>query len=145
MRRFCLLLALFSAAAGCRHLSFGRAVSDDELRLQAQIRAYYQEAARAFAAGDAAALTRLYDQAIGKPMTRDQIQAWGEKFFAEHGPASFSVKALEFERLGFQDAVVVLAYRVETKDGRGSFGGTERDVLAKKGKRWLMTSWEKLP
>ena len=60
---------------------------------------------------------------------REQIRAWADKFFGEHGPASFKVQKLEFERLGFENAVVLLEYRVETTDGRGSFGGVERDVV----------------
>lgn len=139
-----LLLLAAALASSCGHVSFGRAVSDDELRLRASVRGYYDEAAQAFAAGNHEALALLFDAAIAKPMTREQISAWGKEFFAKHGPASFKVERVEFERLGFENAVVLLTYRVETSDGKGSFGGTERDSLAKRGKRWVVTSWEKV-
>lgn len=138
-----LLLAAVLSSSACGYVSFGRAVSDDELRLRASVRAYYDEAAQAFAAGNPEALSLLFDAAIAKPMTREQIAAWAKGFFAEHRAAAFKVERVEFERLGFENAVVLLTYRVETMDGKGSFGGTERDYLAKRGKRWVMTSWEK--
>lgn len=139
-----LILAAAALASSCGWISFGRAVSDDELRLRAGVRAYYDEAAQAFAAGNHEALSLLFDAAIAKPMTREQISAWGKDFFAKHGPASFKVQRVEFERLGFESAVVLLTYRVETSDGKGSFGGVERDYLAKRGKRWVVTAWEKV-
>ena len=141
MRR--LPLIAFLLTSSCGYVSFGRKVSDDELRLRSDVRAYYDEAALAFAAGSADALASLFDAAIAKPMTREQIREWGRTFFADHGPARFKVEKLEYERLGYENAVVLLTYRVETKDGKGSFGGTERDVLAKRGRRWIVTSWEK--
>ena len=67
----------------------------------------------------------------------------GQKFFSENGPAVFKIERVEYERLGYENAVVLLTYRVETKNGKGNFGGTERDVLVKRGRRWIMTSWEK--
>jgi len=64
----------------------------------------------------------------------------------QYGPAAFKVDKLEFEQVGHVSAVVVIAYRVETKDGEGSFGGTERDQLAHRdNRRWYVTAWEKLP
>lgn len=129
--------------SGCSYVSFGRKVSDDELRLRDDVRAYYDEVVQAFAAGNPDALAQLFDGAITKPMTREQILAWGRKFFGEHGPARFKVERVEYERLGYGDAVVLLTYRVETKDGRGNFGGVERDVLVRRGRRWVMTEWEK--
>ncbi|UPT73267.1 MAG: hypothetical protein M0D55_15460 [Elusimicrobiota bacterium] len=129
--------------AGCAYVSFGRKVGDDELRARADVRAYYDEVAQTFAAGNAEALALLFDAAINKPMTREGILAWARKFFGEHGGARFKVERIEYERLGRENAVVLLTYRVETKDGRGSFGGTERDVLVKRGRRWTMTEWEK--
>ena len=137
-----ILTALLSA---CGYVSFGRTVSDDELRLRSSVRAYYDEVAQAFAAGNHETLTMLFDAAIAKPMTREQISAWGKDFFAKHGPASFKVVRVEYERLGYENAVVLLTYRVETKDGKGNFGGTERDTLTKHGRRWVVTSWEKVP
>lgn len=142
MRRLALVLAVL--AASCGHVSFERKVTDDELRLRTEVREYYDEVARAFASGNAEALTRLFDAAVAKPMTRAQIQAWAEDFFGAHGPASFKVLKVEYERLGYESAVVVLTYRVQTKDGEGSFGGVERDELVKHGRRWAVTSWEKL-
>lgn len=139
---------LFVAAAAllgaCGCVSFGRKVSDDELRLRADVRSYYDEVVQAFAAGNADALTMLFDAAIAKPMNRDQISAWGKDFFDKHGPARFKVESVEFERLGYENAVVLLSYRVETRDGKGNFGGTERDYLSKRGRRWVVTSWEKV-
>jgi len=130
--------------SACGYVSFGRTVSDDELRLRSSVRAYYDEVVRAFAAGNPESLTMLFDAAIAKPMTREQISAWGKDFFAKHGPASFKVVRVEYERLGYENAVVLLTYRVETRDGKGNFGGTERDTLAKRGRRWVVTSWEKV-
>ncbi|MCM2305701.1 MAG: hypothetical protein NDJ72_13455 [Elusimicrobia bacterium] len=140
------VLPLIASAflASCGYVSFGRTVSDDELRLRSSVRAYYDEAARAFAAGNADALALLFDAAIAKPMTRDRIAAWGKDYFAKHGPATFKVEKVEFERLGHESAVVLLTYRVETKDGKGNFGGEERDYLSKRGRRWVITAWEKV-
>jgi hypothetical protein len=141
MRALPLMLILLIPA--CGWVSFGRKVSDDELRLRTDVRSYYDEVARAFALGDAEGLTRLFDAGIAKPMTREQILAWGKDFFSKHGPASFKIDRIEYERLGFENAVVLLTYRVETKDGKGSFGGTERDYLTKHGRQWNVTAWEK--
>lgn len=138
-----LLIAAAALSAACGHVSFGRVVSDDELRLRADVRAYYDEAAQAFAAGNAESLALLFDAAITKPMTRERITAWGREFFGKHGSASFKVERIEYERLGHESAVVLLAYRVETKDGKGDFGGVERDYLSKRGRHWVVTSWEK--
>lgn len=131
--------------ASCGRVSFGRKVSDDELRLRSGVRAYYDEVVQAFAAGNAEALALLFDAAITKPMTREKIHAWGNDFFAAHGPASFKVVRVEYERLGYENAVVLLTYRVETKSGQGNFGGTQRDYLTKRGRRWVVTSWETVP
>lgn len=130
--------------SSCGYVSFGRKVTDDELRLRSDVRAYYDEVARAFATGNADALTLLFDGAIAKPMTREQIAAWGKDFFAKHGAAKFKVETVEYERLGYENAVVLLTYRVETKDGTGDFGGVERDHLTKRGRRWVITAWEKV-
>jgi len=135
-------IAALLLLSACGYVSFGRKVSDDELRLRADVRAYYDEVVQAFATGNADALTLLFDGAIAKPMTREQIAAWGRKFFGEHGAAKFKVESVEYERLGYENAVVLLSYRVETKDGKGSFGGVERDYLSKRGRRWVITAWE---
>ena len=142
MRRLTILAAVLLSS--CGYVSFGRKVSDDELRLRADVRAYYDDVVQAFAAGNAETLTLLFDGAIAKPMTREQISAWGKDFFGKHGAASFKVEKVEYERLGYENAVVLLTYRVETKDGAGNFGGVERDYLIKRGKRWVVTSWEKV-
>ena len=76
MRALPLVTALLLSA--CGWVSFGRIVSDDELRLRSEVRSYYDEVARAFATGNAEALSRLYDPAIARPMTREQILAWGK-------------------------------------------------------------------
>lgn len=140
------LLPLLAAGlwASCGYVNFGRTVSDDELRLRSGVRAYYDEVARAFASANPEALTLLFDATITRPMTREQIAAWGKDFFARNGPASFKVVSVEYERLGYENAVVLLTYRVTTRDGKGDFGGTERDRLAKRGKRWVVTAWEKV-
>jgi hypothetical protein len=140
-----LLLVLLAAGSACVWLDMGRRVSDDERRIQRELEAYYVEAAAAFATGSAEALAALYDPAISKPMTLPQIRDWGVKFFGEHGPARFKVEKLEFDRVGYENAVVTLTYKVETKTGKGDFGGVEQDVFVKKKGRWLMTEWEKVP
>lgn len=137
-----LLLALGSA---CVSVDMGRRLSDDERRLQRELEAYYLEASAAFATGSAEALAALYDPSISRPMTLTQIREWGVKFFGEHGPARFKVEKLEFDRVGYENAVVTLTYKVQTKDGKGDFGGVEQDIFVKKKGRWLMTAWEKVP
>lgn len=142
MRR--LALASLLLLSGCITVGFGRKIGDDELRLRDEVKAYYAQVASAFAAGNEQALAELFDPAIAVPMTQEQIQAWGKKFFAENGPAAFKVEKLEFEGLGRVEGVVLLTYRVETRDGKGSFGGVERDRLVKRGRRWFVASWEKV-
>lgn len=139
----CLILAA-ALLASCGYVSFGRKVSDDELRLRSDVRAYYDEVVQAFVMGNEDALTLLFDAAITKPMTRAQISAWGKDFFKKYGAASFKIDHVEYERLGYESAVVLLTYHVETKDRKGNFGGTERDYLTKRGRRWVVTSWEKV-
>ena len=147
--RFKKILPLAAAAAllgGCISLNFGRPVTEEELILRAQIRSYYDEVGEAFAAGNADMLANLYDAGIAQPMTQDKILAWGKDFFAKHGPASFKLVKLDYEQVGHVTSVVTIAYRVETRDGDGSFGGTERDHLIQRtGRRWYVTAWEKLP
>ncbi len=140
-------LAVAALLAGCARfqVGFGRRVSDEEFVLRSEIGAYYQEVGAAFASGSADALTGLFDPGISKPMTRVQIRAWAADFFEKHGPARFEVEKLDFERAGHESAVVELTYRVTTRDGDGSFGGTERDRLVKRGRRWSVASWEKSP
>lgn len=144
MRR-ALLLALLALGSACVRLDMGRKLGDDELRLRRELEGYYVEAAAAFATGSPEALAALYEPSIRKPMTRQQIKDWGAKFFGEHGPARFKVVKLEFDRLGYESALVTLTYKVETKTGKGDFGGVEQDEFVKKNGRWLMTAWEKVP
>ena len=144
MRAIPLAALLLASSCSWVTVGFGRAVSDDELRLRADVRAYYDDVVQAFAAGNPDALAQLFDAAIAKPMTHAQILDWGRKFFGEHGTASFKIEKFEYERLGYENAVILLTYRVETKTGKGAFGGTERDYLVKRGKRWIVTAWEKV-
>ena len=126
----------------CGYVSFGRKVTDDELRLRADVRSYYDEVVTAFAAGNPDSLALLFDAEIAKPMTREKITAWGKDFFAKHGSAKFKVDRVKYERLGHVNAVVLLTYHVETADGTGNFADTERDYLARRGRSWVITSWE---
>jgi hypothetical protein len=130
---------------GCGYINFSKPMSDEESILRSEIRGYYEEVGVAFAGGNADALVELYDETIAKPMTRDQILAWGRDFFQKHGPARFQIEKLDIESLGHVSASVVLTYRVETRDGQGSFRGVERDEFLKHGRRWYVASWEKLP
>ncbi|MDE2144053.1 MAG: hypothetical protein KGJ84_16715 [Elusimicrobia bacterium] len=135
---------LLLAGCGVFTLNFGRKITDEESILRTEIKEYYDEAGAAFAAGNAARLADLYDPGIARPMTKDQIRAWGEDFFKKHGPAAFKIEKLDFEGVGHVSAVVELTYRVETKDGDGSFGGVERDELVKHGRHWSISAWTKL-
>lgn len=140
------LIALLGAAllaAGCVRLSFARE-DEDARRLRGEIHAYYAEVAAAFATGSAEALAARFDPAIAKPMTHARIREWGEGFFGEHGPASFKAEKVEFESLGYREAVVVLTYRVKTRSGKGDFAGVERDFLVKRNGRWAVSAWDKL-
>jgi hypothetical protein len=143
------ILPLAAAAAilgGCISLNFGRSISEEELILRAQIRSYYDEVGEAFAAANPDMLANLYDAGIARPMTQDKIRAWAKDFFDKHGPASFKIIKLDYEQVGHVTSVVTITYRVETRDGQGSFGGTERDDLIQRtGRHWYVTGWDKLP
>jgi hypothetical protein len=140
-----LLFAALAALGGCISVGFGRAVTPEEMILRDQIRAYYSEASAAFAAGNADMLANLYDPGIARPMSRDQIHAWGLDFFAKHGPAAFKLLSIDYERVGHVSAVVTISYRVQPRDGDGSFEGTERDELAQRaGRQWYITAWDKV-
>ncbi len=146
--RFKNILSLAAAAAligGCVSLDFGRPVTPEEFILRAQIRSYYDQIGAAFASGNADMLAGLYDAGIARPMTQDKIRAWGKDFFDKHGPATFKVVKVDYERVGHVSAVVTIAYRVETRDGQGSFDGAERDELVQRaGRRWYVTAWDKV-
>lgn len=140
-------LALTALAAGCSSfsLNFGRPVTEEEMILREQIRSYYDQVAAAFAAGNADALAGLFDAGIARPMTQDKIRAWAKEFFEKHGPAGFKVSKIDYERVGHVTSVVTITYRVTTRDGDGSFGGTERDQLVQRtGRQWYVTAWDKL-
>ena len=137
------LLPIAFVLAGC--VSFARAPTTPELAAQAEIKAYYGEVELAFERGDADALAALFDPSITRPMTREQILEWGQTFFRDYKETRFKIRSLSFEDLGPGVAVVRLAYRVATEDGRGDFGGVERDYLGKAGGRWRITAWERLP
>ena len=144
--RILVLAALAGSLGGCISLSFGRPVSEEELILRDGIRSYYDEVGAAFAAGNPDLLAELYDAGIARPMTQDKIRSWGQDFFGKHGPASFKLVKIDYEQVGHVTAVVTIVYRVETRDGQGSFGGTERDELVQRtGRHWFVTGWDKLP
>lgn len=147
MRRLLPLAAAALALSACGGISvnFNRKVSEEELILRDEVKNYYAEVAAAFAAGNSAALAELYEPGISHPMTKEQIRAWGDDFFKKHGPAAFKARKIDFEGVGHVEAEVLLTYRVETRDGDGSFGGTERDHLVKRGRRWSVASWDKVP
>jgi ketosteroid isomerase-like protein len=131
--------------SGCGWISFAKPMSDEEFVLQSEIRNYYDDVSDAFAGGNAGALVGLYDDTIAVPMTRDQILAWATDFFQKHGPARFQVEKIDVDAIGHVSADVVLTYRVETRDGVGSFRGVELDHFLKHGRRWYVSAWEKLP
>jgi hypothetical protein len=143
MRRLTVLLAAAVGLSSCGYVSFERAKTPDEVRLEQSVRGYYGDVRRAFAVGNADALTSLFSPSITHPMTQAQIRAWADKFFAEHGRARMRVEKLDVDELSFVRAVVTLSYRVETTDGKGSFGGAERDVLERRDGRWFIASWDK--
>lgn len=145
MRHAWLATLLLAGLGACGYVSFGRKVGTAEWILQQEIRSYYDNVQLAFAAGNPQALAGLFDPGIAKPMTQTEILAWGEKFFGEHKKARFRIEKLVFDELGYLQAVVTLTYRVETPEGRGDFGGTERDALVKRRGRWYISAWEKLP
>lgn len=144
MRRWVFLL-LSVGLVGCGWISFRKPPSDDELRLSEEVRSYYTEVQRAFAAGNAQALSALFDAGIAWPMTKAQVEDWAETFFAEHGRAHFRILELTIDDLGLARAVVTLKYAVETPDGKGGFAGSERDTLVRRAGRWYTASWERGP
>ncbi|HEX4047246.1 MAG TPA: hypothetical protein VH309_05405 [Elusimicrobiota bacterium] len=145
--RLLLLLPLAAAAlaSGCVQLSFGRKVGEDELILRDQIRSYYDEVGAAFAAGNPEMLANLYDAGIARPMTQQEIREWAKAFFDKHGPARFKLLSIDYDRVGHVSAQVTISYRVDTRDGQGSFQGTERDdLVSRTGPSWYVTGWTKL-
>lgn len=143
-RGWALALFIGVSAAACDYISFSRWASPDEVRLQEELRGYYGELKGVFAMGNSQALAGLFDASITRPMTQEQILAWGQNFFSENRTAVFRIDKFEVEELGYQRAVVMLTYRVETPGGKGDFGGTERDTLVKRRGRWYVSAWEKV-
>ncbi|MBI5630253.1 MAG: hypothetical protein HY921_05160 [Elusimicrobia bacterium] len=138
-----LFLAPALLLAGCRHISFQQKVGTDAYILEEEVKAFFNEVKTAFAGGNAQALASLFSSSITHPMTQAQILSWGQKFFAENKSARFVVEKLSLDSLGPLQATVTMAYRVETLDGKGNFGGVERDSLVKKGGRWYISAWDK--
>jgi hypothetical protein len=142
MRALPALIAL--CLAGCGWISFRKPPTDDELRVERELRLYYTEIKRSFAVGNSQALASLFDSSITRPMSKPEIERWGEDFFKAHGRASFTIQKFELDELGADRAAVTIRYRVDTPDGQGSFSGAETDELIKKSGRWYIAGWEKL-
>jgi hypothetical protein len=130
---------------GCGWISFRKPPTDDELRVERELRLYYTEVKRSFAVGNPQALASLFDASITRPMSKPEIERWSEDFFKAHGRASFTIQKFELDELGADRAVVTIRYRVDTPDGKGSFAGVESDELVKRNGRWYIAGWEKLP
>ena len=139
------IFGLALALGGCGYVSFARRMSDQELLLRSDVRAYYSAVQLAFAVGNPQGLTALFSPSITHPMSYAEIEAWARKFFSENKSAHFRVLRLDIEEIGPAQAVVALTYKVETRDGKGDFGGTERDTLVREKGRWLTSAWDKLP
>lgn len=139
-----LVPALAALLAGCGLLKVGPAKPLRQSVAERELRAYYADVQKAFAAGNEAMLADLFDPAITKPMTRPRIREWGREFFGKHGRCRFRILGLELVDLGPGRAVARLTYRVETPGGEGDFGGTEMDVLEKRSGRWRIVEWQKV-
>lgn len=109
-----------------------------------EIKSFYTDVQRAFAAGNAGALAALFDSGIAKPMTHAEILKWSTKFFQENSEISFHIDKLTIDDMGPGRGVVRLTYHVTTAGGKGDFGGTEIDILEKHGGWWRIISWEKV-
>jgi len=144
VRRAALVLAAAAFGSGCGYISFQKPLTNDEVRLEAEVREYYDEVAQSFATGNADALASLFLSSITHPMTQDQIRDWGRKFFADNGAAHFKLRKIEFEELSYIRAAVTISYVVETKGARGDFGGVEHDELVRHQGRWFVASWDKV-
>jgi hypothetical protein len=136
--------ALLLALQGCGFISFAKPATDQEIRLRGELRGYYTEVQRAFAAGNSQALASLFDPSIVRPMNHAEIEAWGEKFFADHGPAKLKIVAVDIRDMGAEHAVVELQYAVEPVRNGGGFSAREMDTLVKRNGRWYVREWETL-
>jgi hypothetical protein len=145
MRRpFFLLLPVLCLASACGGVSFGRRVSDDEMIIKQEIHSYYDQIQGAFATANPDALAGLFSPSITHPMTHKEIKDWADKFFKENRNGHFKIEKIAFEGLSYIKASVVLTYKVETPDGKGDFGGTERDTLTKDHGHWYTAAWDKV-
>ena len=144
MRKFLPVLGALLVLGGCGYVSFRPPPTQDELITRGEIKSFYERLAQAFAIGNPDALSSLFSPSITHPMTMEQIRDWSRKFFAEHGKAHFKVLKLSIESLSYINAVVVLTYQVDTPDGKGSFGDTERDSLVRSHGQWYVASWDKV-
>ena len=142
MKRHGALLAAAGLAGACAYVGFDRGLSPNEIVLQQEIRAYFNEMQEAFAAGNAQAFAGLFDPSISRPLSRDQIQARAEAFFAENKTAHLRIDHLTFEELGRLGAAVTASCRVEPQPGRHALGAVERATLVKRRGRWYVASWE---
>jgi len=137
----CLTL-LFTAA--CGGISFGRKVTDDEVIIQQEIHSFYNQVQEAFATANPDALASLFAPSITHPMNHKEIEDWANKFFVQNKNGHFKIEKLEFEGLSYIKASVVLNYKIETPDGKGDFGGAERDTLTKDHGHWYIAGWDKV-
>jgi hypothetical protein len=139
-----ILVPVILLGAACGGVSFGRRVSDDEMIIQQEIHSYYNQIQEAFATANPDALAALFAPSITHPMTHQEIADWANKFFKENRNGHFKVEKLTFEGLSYIKASVVLAYKVETPDGKGDFSGVERDTLTKDHGHWYVAAWDKV-
>ena len=142
MKRHGALLAAAGLAGACAYVGFDRGLSPDEIVLQQEIRAYFNEMQEAFAAGNAQALASLFDPSITHPMNQDEIEARAGAFFAANKGAHLGIDRVSFEELGMQRAVVTAAYKAEALQASSALQGVERATLVKRRGRWYVSRWE---
>ncbi len=133
-------LMLFAA---CKYVSFNRPATDDDILIKDEIRSYYDKIQSAFVTGNPDALASLFSPSITHPMTFPEVKNWSQKFFAANRNAHFRIDKLTIESWSYINASVLITYKVETPDGKGDFGGTERDALVKEHGQWYISGWEK--
>lgn len=144
MRSLPVLAVLLALGAGCSYVSFSRPATQDEAITRAEIKAFYDKLSQSFAIGNPDALSSLFSPSITHPMTMGQIRDWSQKFFTEHGKAHFKIVKLSVDSLSYINATVTLTYQVDTPDGKGGFGATERDQLVRSHGEWYVASWDKV-
>jgi hypothetical protein len=144
MRRWGALATAAVLLAGCGGVSFRKPASDDELRLKREVQAFYADLQRAFVAGNAQAVSLLFD-ASAKPLTRADVSAWAEKYFAANPRAWLRVAAFELDEVGYGRAVTTVELKLGPPDPEGRFGGRQTHVLVKRGGRWYIAETENAP